>query len=97
MSAGQKQSLGINADLNEPHPESLPVAVVINDTGEKEVVNPDIATGTALSQTRLGTPNLPTHQEIAQSVVMARQHKDEKTALIAGGVTVGLLTLYFFR
>ena len=26
VDAGQKQSLGINADLNEPHPESPPVA-----------------------------------------------------------------------
>ena len=67
--AGQKQSLGINADLNEPHPESLPVAVVINDAGENGLVNPDIATGSALSQNRLGTPNLTTQQEISQSVV----------------------------
>ena len=59
--AGQKQSLGINAALNEPHPESLPVAAlnsVINDSGEKGLVNPDIARGSAPSQTRLGTPDL---------------------------------------
>ena len=27
--------------------------------------------------------------------MMARQHEDEKIALIVGGVTVGLLTLHF--
>ena len=71
---------------------------MINDTGKKKrLVNPDIATGSAPSQTRLRTPNPTTRQEIAQSVVMARQYEDEKTALIVGGVAVGLLTLYFLR
>ena len=82
--ATESQSLGLNSGLNKR--EAPPDAA--NDTGEEGLVNPAIDVPVKQAP--------PTEQDSADAADQ-QEHEDEKTALVVGGITIGLLTLWLLR
>ena len=97
--ATDAQSLGLNSGLNR---HEVPVAAppdATNDTGEGGLVQP--ASGASTTQPPVPTasesvPATSTKQVIATAYGNS-DHEDEKTALIVGGVSAGLLVLWLLR
>ena len=91
--ATSAQHLGWNSDLNE---DTAPPDAA-NDTGEKELVKPmgvDPPSKATTSQS-----GAKPHPDAATAAAKAdyEAHEDEKTALIVGGIAIGLGLLWFLR
>ena len=91
--ATKSQKLGVNTGINAP--DTPP-----NATGDTEVtglVKPqEPSSGTPAQSFRTPTPGT-TSGSRGHSNVPGPQHEDEKTALIVGGLAIGLFMLWLFR
>lgn len=81
--ATDNQKLGVNSGINAT--DAPPVI----DTEESGLVEPQ--PGSTRGTTETETTSLPAAQQLK-----THQHEAEKTALVVGGVIVGLLTLWLF-
>ena len=85
------QTLGLNRDLNV----SVAPPDAANDTGEKGLVDdPPAIGGPAANQPAAAISPATNQPATNQPISPATNHEDEKTALIVGGIAVGLLFLW---
>ena len=96
--ASAEQELGLNKGLNVSHDAPHNAAA---DTGEKHIVKPSFQPAGGLSSRRVQKPSLTAKPAAQKSKVVLPpkqvEHEDEKTALIVGGVVVGLVAFWFIR
>ena len=78
----ESRTLGLNSGLNRP----VAPPDASNDTGEGGLVEPP-------PQAKASNPSSPSRDE----PTVALRHADEKTALVVGGIGIGLLTLWLLR
>ena len=81
------QPLGVSPDTN-----STPVPAPI-ETGETGLVVPQTHDKPATAVTHSVAPPTPVPVASQQQTQKAQDHEDEKTALVAAGVVLGLVTL----
>ena len=95
----EKQRLGANIGLNKD--DAKPDAE--NDTGEKGLVKPmgaekpSEATTSRLDAAPAAASAKPDLATTASTKADHEDHEDEKTALVVGGVAIGLGLLWFLR
>ena len=97
--ATDAQSLGLNSDLNK----DVAPPDAANDTGEGGLVKPasgDITTQPPAPAASEATTSQPDDTSTKQDIATAysnSDHEDEKTALVVGGIAIGLGLLWFLR
>ena len=95
----EKQRLGANIGLNKD--DAPPDAE--NDTGEKGLVKamgaekPSEATNNRLDAAPAAASAKPDLATTASTKADHENHEDEKTALVVGGIAIGLGLLWFLR
>ena len=95
--ATDTQSLGLNSDLNK----DVAPPDATNDTGEGGLVKPasgDITTQPPAPAASEATTSQPDDTSTKQDIATAysnSDHEDEKTALVVGGIAIGLGLLWF--
>lgn len=98
MIATSAQSLGFNMDVNTvptpptPHTGETGLPVPKEQFAPRMGEQPPAASTEATRHAKGRT--LGDGEDAAEMVAMAREHADEKTALVVGGVAVGLLALW---
>ena len=95
--ATDTQSLGLNRDLNK----DVAPPDATNDTGEGGLVKPasgDITTQPPAPAASEATTSQPDATSAKLDVASSNSdHEDEKTALVVGGIAIGLGLLWFLR
>ena len=85
------QPLGVSPDTN-----STPVPAPV-ETGETGLVVPQTHDKPATAVTHSVAPPTPVPVASQQQTQKAQDHEDEKTALVAAGVVLGLVSLWLMR
>ena len=95
--ATEKQRLGANIGLNK----DVAPPDASNDTGEKGLVKPMSAEkSTEATTSQPGAGAAPAQPDLATTAAAKadhEDHEDEKTALVVGGIAIGLGLLWFLR